>query len=267
MKTTVEVNALAAQIAALITAAQVAATPPPRAPQVPLFTVPEAAKPVDGAGRRCIVNGNTRSLYLLGRALEHDLPIVCEGVRAGLPSSRARQLGLGFVELYLVGKDVNRGDEVQILRLRRELSTYYPLFDFVNPNRGSPTLKARLRVTEDVATDFALGRYPIEVLLEELHTALEQTLRELLPHVHERARWPDLLRRAEKDGLLTSSQEIWMAAVEHSHTDMELLRSLTTLRNASKHRMAEARDAWLVDHWQCVAFLLEGLVRHLGECA
>ncbi|WCS17761.1 helix-turn-helix domain-containing protein [Mycobacterium marinum] len=45
METTVEANALAAQIAALITAAQVATTPPPREPQVPtLFTVPEAAK-------------------------------------------------------------------------------------------------------------------------------------------------------------------------------------------------------------------------------
>lgn len=40
-----EPNALAAQIAALITAAQLAAVPPPREPQVPtLFTVPEAAK-------------------------------------------------------------------------------------------------------------------------------------------------------------------------------------------------------------------------------
>lgn len=40
-----EPNALAAQIAALITAAQLAVAPPPREPQVPtLFTVPEAAK-------------------------------------------------------------------------------------------------------------------------------------------------------------------------------------------------------------------------------
>jgi excisionase family DNA binding protein len=44
METIVEVNALAAQIAALIMAAQVATPPPPREPQVPtLFTVSEAA--------------------------------------------------------------------------------------------------------------------------------------------------------------------------------------------------------------------------------
>jgi hypothetical protein len=118
----------------------------------------------DRTGRRCVVDGNTRRLDLLGRALEHDLPSVCEGGRADLPSSRARQLGLGFAELYLAGRDFYRGDSVQTLRPKRELSTYYPLYEFADPNRGSAALRARLRVTEDVTTDFGLGRYPPEVL-------------------------------------------------------------------------------------------------------
>jgi hypothetical protein len=102
--------------------------------------------------------------------------------------------------------------------------------------------------------------------VEELHTALEQTLRELLPAVQDRARWPELLKMAKKGGLLdAAAQGSWLTMTGHPHTDIELLRSLTKRRNVSKHRTADPSDTWLFEHWDCVAFLLERLVRHLGK--
>ena len=214
---------------------------------------------------RCVVDGQSRRLDLLGRALEQDLPTVCEGVRGELAPRQARQIGTGFAELYLKGRDVDHADdEVQVLRKRHESSLYYPLYDFVNAGRGTPALRARLRVTEDIVTDFGLGRYPDEVLLEELHTALEQTLRLLLlGTVQERAHWPALVSTAKAQGFLGWSGVDWTNAVGHPHTDRALLRDLTRRRNVSKHDHFDHADTWLTEHWDCVGYMLERLVRLL----
>lgn len=216
-----------------------------------------------GGGLRCVVDGQTRRLDLLGRALEHDLPSVCEGVRAGLSPSLARNTGLGFAALFLEGRDLSRDEGTQVLRARPALSTYYPLYDFVDGTNGSEALRARLRVTEDVVTDFGLGRYPPQVLLEELHTALEQTLRELLPSGPKRANWPTLLDGAQHAGFLSWSESDWYRVVQHRHSDSRLLADLTKRRNINKHRRSDPTDPWLGEHWDCVGYLLERLVRNL----
>jgi hypothetical protein len=216
----------------------------------------------DAGRRRCIVDGNTRRLDLLGRALELDLPSVCEGVLPGLTPRRARQLGLGFAELYLIGRDVDLGEGVQTLKPRSGTSLYFPLYE-VAPESGSSSLRARLRLTEDVITDFGLDRYPASVVLEELHTALEQLLRELLPKVPPRAHWPSLLTNALAEGIVTDSSERWEWVTDHPHTDVALLGELTTRRNSAKHRDYDPEDPWLSEHWECVSLLLERLAARL----
>ena len=218
---------------------------------------------LDNGVLRCVVDGQTRLLDLLGRALVHDLPTVCEGVSPGLPPKQARQVGHGFAELFNRGRDSSRDDEVQVLRRWSAQMTYFPLFDFADVRKWSSALRARLQVTEDVVTDYGLDRYPPVILLEELHTALEHTFRELLPSVRPRATWPELRSAAAAQGLLPWSRGDWSREVGHSHSDDELLDALARRRNASKHQRANPNESWLSDHWQCVALLLERLVRHL----
>jgi hypothetical protein len=208
---------------------------------------------------RCIIDGQTRNLDLLGRALEHDLPIICEGVRGGLRPSQASRLGLGFAELYLIGRDINRGEGCQTLRPVKETSLYYPIFDFVGRGKVSPLLSARLRITEDVVTDFGLGRYESVVIIEEMHTALEQTFRELLPTLPNGANWPTLIKAAHAAGYLSSDSRV----PAHSHPDVEVLEELTKRRNRAKHRRGDPEDPWILEHWSCVAAILEGIVKRL----
>lgn len=198
--------------------------------------------------RRCSVDGNTRRLDLLGRSLEHDLPTVCEGVTGHLRPSRARALGVGFADLYLLGRDTTRGEELLALRPKSAPSLYYPAYSFTDTTRASARLGARLRITEDVLSDYGLGRYESVVVLEELHTALEQTLRELLPSITRRARWPELLDAAGEAGLLGGLT--W--AAPHEHLDSELLSDMTRRRNAAKHRDGDPNEDWLSEHWECI---------------
>lgn len=207
-------------------------------------------------GRRCVVDGQTRNLDLLGRALEHDLPTVCEGVPGGLAAKRARGIGTGFADLFLVGRHVDLGDTVQELRPKKDTTFYYPVYEFTDTT-SALQLRARLRITEDVVTDYALGRYESVIVLEELHTALEQVLRALLPGLARDARWPTLIRAAEDHGLLEKDA---YPLLDHEHSDQELLAEMTKRRNAAKHRDGDPNDSWLSEHWQCIAIVLERLV-------
>ncbi|WP_172411739.1 hypothetical protein [Arthrobacter globiformis] len=230
-----------------------------------------------GAGRlRCIVDGQTRSLDLLGRVLEHDIPTICEGVRGGLTPEQARHLGIGFTELFLVGRQASVEEGCQVLIAVKQTTLYFPVFDFVEQRKGSPQLRARLRITEDVVTDFALGRYEPAVMLEEFHTALEHTLRELFQDLpRKKANWPGLIEAAEAAGYLYSEpgyprqseadqpEDSHSEGELHSHSDKLLLAELTQRRNRAKHEGGEPSDQWLFQHWQCVGAILETMVKRL----
>ena len=213
---------------------------------------------------RCTIHGQTRRLDLLGRALERDLPIVCEGVLGTLPPRRATALGCGFAELFLLGRDVDRGDGRQVLRELQMTSLYYPVYEFTAQSEGSERLWARLRVTENIVTDFGLGRVESVVVLEELHTATEQALRRLLPEAAERTNWPTLVDLAQSAGYLSKDSVRYRLAVgpDHDHTDRELLLGdgMNRRRNAAKHRGGNPHDPWVSAHWECLSLLLECLV-------
>lgn len=213
---------------------------------------------------------------MLGRVLEHDLPTICEGVRGGLTPEQARRLGTGFTELFLVGRHANVEEGCQVLKAVKQTSLYFPVFDFVEQGKGSPLLQARLRITEDVLTDFGLGRYEPAVVLEEFHTALEHTFRELFPELpRKKANWPGLIEAAEAAGYLyTESGYLGQTEPDdaedshaeekfHFHSDKLLLTELTQRRNRAKHRGADPSDPWISQHWQCVGGVLETMVRKL----
>jgi hypothetical protein len=168
------------------------------------------------------------------------MSIACEGVPDNLLPKRAAALGQGFAEIFLVGRDFTLDESVQTLREVNSLSHYLPLYKLV-PDASPPALQARLRITEDVVTDFGLDRVVPVVLLEELHTALEQRLRELLPDFPKSPRWPTPVQEAEKAGFVSSKRgpldtDDWPG---HEHTDPQLIleegiNPTGTLRNTAK---------------------------------
>ena len=70
----------------------------------------------------CIIDGQTRSLDLLGAVLTSDLQYVCEGVDGDLPPARAAALGRGFAELFLLGRDLRTEDRSLTLREVKDTS-------------------------------------------------------------------------------------------------------------------------------------------------
>jgi len=213
----------------------------------------------------CVINGQTRRLDLLGHVLEKDLPIVCEGVASTLPPRRAAALGRGFAEVFLVGRDVNRGIETQALREVADTSLYYPVYELTSVSIQSSVLQNRLQITEGVVSDYGLGRVTSVVVLEELHTAVEQVLRYLLPRLQERANWPRLVASAEEAGYLSTDTTQYLSQLDsgHDHTDRDLLlEGMNRRRNAAKHKDGDPEDPWVAEHWECASLLLERLVQH-----
>jgi hypothetical protein len=215
------------------------------------------------------VSGQTRRLDLLGRVLELDLPLVCQGVDGALSPGRAFELGVGIADLFLVGRDINRGEGRLVLRSRKETSLYYPVYELASGRAGLAMLEARLRISEDVLADYALGRVEDTVALEELHTAVEKVMRAAVA-AEQRLNWPELRRRCGTLGLLPNAEEYALVTHDaeapnaHAHTPDGVLSELAERRNRAKHEPRSATDGWLRTHWECVAIIIETLTNHLG---
>ena len=218
--------------------------------------------PLGLTGILCTIAGQTRSLDLLGAVLASDLQYVCEGVDGTLPPRRAAALGRGFADLFLMGRDL--GSEGRDLTLREVANTslYFPVYEFTRALGMSAGLRARLRITEDVVTDFGLDRAERVVVMEELHTALEQVMREL-QRDEGGTRWPKLVERASAAGHLDLERLSLGVAHQHSLDDLLLGGGINKRRNAAKHRQGDPNDVWITEHWQCLSMLLENLVAKL----
>ncbi|WP_162794233.1 hypothetical protein [Streptomyces paludis] len=208
--------------------------------------------------RRCIVrvDGHSRTIDLLGYRLERDLPLVAEGcpVEGLSPAQRAR-IGRGLAEMMLRGRHVEQ-DGPMVLRGVRETSYYYPPYDYDCPS--APQLHARLSVTEDLIVAWNFGEIAPEVLLEELHTACELVLEELVNKRAKKLSFAQLIAAAAEAGLFHGAHDS-----EPSTT--ELLEDLKDLRKNVRHRAAEGARPWLEKRWEHVSVCLERLVRHVNE--
>lgn len=207
--------------------------------------------------RHCvvIVDGNSRRTDLLGYRLERDLPLVAEGcaVEGLSPTQRAR-IGRGFVDMMLRGRHVNQ-DRRMVLRGVTETWYYYPPYDYDCPS--SPRLHARLSITEDLLVAWNFDEIAPEVLLEELHTACELILDELVNKRSKKLSFAELITSADEAGLL-----------QHSNGELPPVRLLTDLKDLRKnvrHRATEGAHPWLNEYWEDVAICLERLVFHVNE--
>jgi hypothetical protein len=208
--------------------------------------------------RHCVVvvDGNSRVIDLLGYRLERDLPLVAEGcvIAESLSSTQRSRIGRGFVDMMLRGRDANQ-DSCMVLRGVAETRYYYPPYDYDCPSL--PRLHARLSITEELLVAWNFNEIAPEVLLEELHTACELVLEELVNQRSERLSFAELVANADEAGLL-----------RHSHDDTPPVRLLTDLKDLRKdvrHRAAEGARQWLNEQWQDVAICLERLVFHANH--
>jgi hypothetical protein len=153
-----------------------------------------AREEAEVAPRHCVVliNGNSRTIDLLGHRHERDLPLVAEGCTTArmAPAHRAR-VGRGFVDMALRGRHTNQ-EGCMVLRGVTRTKYYYQPYDY--DCASSPRLHARLSITEDLLVAWNFNEIAPEVLLEELHTACELTLEELVN------------KRSKKVSLLTWSK-------------------------------------------------------------
>lgn len=196
---------------------------------------------------------------LLGYRLERDLPVVAEGILTTSFSRPQRiRLGRGFVDLMLRGRDV---DQEGCMTLRGVARTrwYYPPYEFECSE--TPRLHARLATTLSVIVAWNFDEIAPEVLLEELHTACELTLEELVNKRSKRLSFAELTATAHDAGLFDYHR------VFEERNPAEVLTELKDLRKNVRHRAAEGADEWLKLNWENIAILLERLVEILNRTA
>jgi hypothetical protein len=203
-----------------------------------------------------VVDGNSRRTDLLGYRLERDLPLVAEGcaIDEGLSSAQRARIGRGFVDMMLRGRDVHH-DSCMVLRGVAHTRYYYPPYDFDCPS--SPRLHARLSITEELLVAWNFDEIAPEVLLEELHTACELVLEELINQRSKRLSFAELVAAADEAGLLRRSND--------DTPPVRLLTDLKDLRKDVRHRAAVGARQWLNAHWEDVAICLEQLVLHANH--
>ena len=89
-------------------------------------------------------------------------------------------------------------------------------------------------------------------MIEELHTASELLLAELVPLPRGRDFYPDRLKAANAGGI-------------PSLDDGVLLRRLSTYRNSARHHAHPGFFTWLESNWESVSIILEHLRRRIEE--
>lgn len=204
---------------------------------------------------RVIVDGNSRRTDLLSYRLERDLPLVAEGCHVpGLSRNERQRLGRGFADLMVRGRHVDQ-NATMALRGVAETRWRFPPYDYDCP--AFPSLWARLIVTEDLIVAWNFNEIAPEVLLEELHTACELVLEELVNRRSKRLSFAELVAAADKGGALRHADSGLSGAA--------LLTQLKDLRKGVRHRGASGAADWLGQHWEDVAMLLEHLVDRLNR--
>lgn len=205
---------------------------------------------------RVVVDGNSRRTDLLAYRLERDLPLVAEGCEAeGMSRIQRQRLGRGFADMMLRGRHVEL-EAALALRGVAETRYRYPPYDYDCPDFSR--LHARLSITEELLVAWNFQEVAPEVLLEELHTACELTLEEIVNRRSKRLSFAELVEATNSLGVLVQ---------QGATPPSELLLDLKDLRKEVRHRGAEGARAWLDDHWEEVAILIERLVERLRKQA
>ena len=208
------------------------------------------------------LDGNTFQLDIFLERLRRDLPTIAEAVPAGGRPAWRRKFGLGFVDILMKYRCsfYDRYDETYVPRLRATSQTaVWPVLSLWMGERHRD-LWARLAVTEEIMSRWLLDEAPPEVVVEELHTAVELMLTRWLGKTRPPA-FKDLVDRAAAAGILPGIDDLQFQYPDPADAldGGALLIALKDLRRDLKHKgYGEARP-WLSKHFWPLGTVLEHL--------
>lgn len=210
-------------------------------------------------GDQCgvMVDGRWWLIDLLIARLARDLPTICEAVELPHRSPTDRRgLGRSFAHIaaqYRISEaDFDLDGWVPKLVSRSSPPWETTVFGFSAPN--APDLETRLDVTAQMLVGWEFNEVAPEVMLEELHTAAELTLKRVLwGRYRRKGSFAENVDLAEERGMLRLPG-VWvnrwsLRAVEHdkSVTVRDLLISLKDARKVARHEARDSALAWLQD--------------------
>lgn len=155
----------------------------------------------------------------------------------------------------LRGRDTEEEYDCMTLRGVATATYYFPPYEYECPS--VPCLHARLSVTLGLIVAWNFSEIAPEVLLEELHTACELVLEELVNKRAKKLSFAELIVAADKAGIFSDMPGEGSPGI--------LLTELKDLRKNVRHRAAEGAGSWLDRHWEDVSMCLERLVGHINR--
>ncbi|WP_156401652.1 hypothetical protein [Agromyces sp. Soil535] len=157
-----------------------------------------------------------------------------------------------MADLMLRGRNMSAPPRVRKLHSITDTTLYFPPYEYECPSFSQ--LHARLLITEEVLVAWAFEEVAAETLLEELHTAVELVLEELVNRRSKRLSFAQLVGAATDAGHLQDSER-------------DLVLALKDLRKEVRHRAANGARDWAEEHWEDVALCVEKLVARLNRNA
>lgn len=222
------------------------------------------------------IDGPWWLLELLVARLDRDLPTICEAIEDS-PRSPAhrRRLGHHFVQIA-IDRLFSRDDfkpEGWVPHLRARKQPPEQMGPFLLECPDAPDLQERLAVTERMLVDWFFDEVAPEVMIEELHTAFELTLARVIYGRYRRDKaFQQLIDEANAQGTFdkvrgilqfTPAYDPATNTIAPQHTPApyvaELLTSLKDTRKHVRHRGATTARAWLEEHFNAAATVLERL--------
>jgi hypothetical protein len=160
------------------------------------------------------VDGNGYRIAAWSQQLARDLPRVAEGYSGAGAGRAARFVATSFVARWT---ELCLGDDQATDRVtdngRDAPRWFWPVIDV--PDSDDP-MYPRLVLADGLIGQWLVHELPAEVVIEELHTAVEALLRRRLS-AKRGTKWPMLLRTARARGLISSGdvQRLDRFAIAH----------------------------------------------------
>lgn len=225
---------------------------------------------VDDNVCRVEVNGRWWTIDLLIARFERDLPTICEAVVPSHRTSQGRRgLGRSFAHIaaqYRFGV-VDHRPEGWIPRLTSRSATAWTTSPHILTCPKAPDLERRLAVTERMLVDWEFDEVAPEVMLEELATAFELTLRRVAFGRYKRkGSFSELVNIVEAmpKGLFDQHtvhviNGTLRGELRTDTTTRDLLLGLQAARNPARHSASDTAKAWLMSWRWAAAEVLEDL--------
>jgi hypothetical protein len=192
------------------------------------------------------LDGNTYLLDIYLERLRRDLPTIAEATQSPRTPAGRRKVANGYLEILVRnrGQMYDRYEETWLPTLRGRSTPLYMLpHVFFTKNEK---LRARLLATSEFITGWHFGEVEPAIVVEELHTAAELMLSEILGKRSSSMSFAQMTEACETAGVL-----------QRRHA--EVLTSLKDLRKRVRHRADPGAKAWLDDNYWVAASVLEVL--------